>query len=65
MTRADALAVWSVLALAVVLAEVLAHLGRHRVRSFASLAALLLARTPTRLVLLVGWMWLGWHSFAR
>lgn len=65
MTRSDALAVWSFLALALVAAEALAHLGRRRVRGFASLATPLLARTPSRLALLLGWMWLGWHFFAR
>jgi len=65
MTHSDALAFWSALVLVAVAAEALAHLGRHRVRSFASLTAPLLARTPSRLALLVGWMWLGWHFFAR
>ena len=30
-----------------------------------ALATPLLARTPSRLALLLGWMWLGWHFFAR
>ena len=65
MTRADALAVWAALALVVVLTETLAHTRRHRVRGFGALAAPLLARAPSRAVLLLGWMWLGWHLFAR
>jgi hypothetical protein len=65
MTHAAALAVWAALALMVVLAEALAHAGRHRVRGVGSLVAPLLARAPSRVVLLLGWMWLGWHFFAR
>jgi hypothetical protein len=65
MTRADSYAVWAVLFGLVVVGEALAHVGHHRVRGFASLATPLLARTPSRLALFVGWMWLGWHFFAR
>jgi hypothetical protein len=65
MTRTDALVVWGVLLGLAVLGETLAHLGRQRVRGCAALAAPLLARTPSRLALLLGWMWIGWHFFAR
>ena len=65
MTRADALCVWAVLLGLLVVGEALAHVGRHRVRGFAALVTPLLARTPSRLALFVGWMWLGWHFFAR
>lgn len=65
MTRADALAVWAALAALLVVAETMAHTRRQRVRGLWSLTAPLLARTPSRVVLLLGWMWLGWHFFAR
>lgn len=65
MTRADALALWAVLLGLAVVGEALAHVGRPRVRGFAALVTPLLARTPSRLALFVGWMWLGWHFFAR
>jgi hypothetical protein len=65
MTRTDALAVWAVLLGLAVLGDTLAHVGRHRVRGFGSLATPLLARTPSRLALFIGWMWIGWHFFAR
>jgi hypothetical protein len=65
VTRTDSLALWAVLAALFVVAETLAHLGAHRVRSIGSVAAPLLARTPWRIAILLGWMWLGWHFFAR
>jgi hypothetical protein len=65
VTRTDALVVWGVLAGLLVAVEALSHLGGRRVGGLAALAAPLLARTPTRLLLVLGWMWLGWHFFAR
>jgi hypothetical protein len=65
VTRADCYALWAVLLGLLVVGEALAHLGHHRVRGFAALVTPLLARTPSRLALFLGWMWLGWHFFAR
>jgi len=65
VTRPESLAVWAALVALLLAAEALAHTRRHRVRGLWSLTAPWLARTPSRAVLLLGWMWLGWHFFAR
>jgi len=65
VTHAVTLAVWAALGALLLVGEALSHAPRHRVRGLWSLAAPLLARTPTRVALLFGWMWLGWHLFAR
>jgi hypothetical protein len=36
-----------------------------RVMSFGQLMPRVLARPVARGAVLVGWMWLGWHTFAR
>lgn len=53
-----ALALWWVTATGRTLA------GRHVARAGA-LVRELLRRPLFRLVVIVGWMWLGWHLFAR
>ena len=64
MTRAVVLATWAVLAAGLVACEVLALLGRAVAGSSAVLGAM--SAAPVRRVLLfVGWMWVGWHFFAR
>ncbi|MGH9086872.1 MAG: DUF6186 family protein [Acidimicrobiales bacterium] len=40
-------------------------LGGHRVARAGALIRGLTRRPPLRLVLVVGWMWVGWHLFAR
>ncbi len=63
--RVGSFVVWGVLALWVVALEVLAWRGRAGVGRPGPLL-LRLFRVPWgRAVLLVGWMWLGWHLFAR
>jgi hypothetical protein len=57
-------AIWAVVLLGMVAAEVIAI----RARRFARLGDVLAALTRTmwsRVLMLVGWMWLGWHFFAR
>ncbi len=65
MTRTAILAVWAFLALLLVGCEALSLLSRRR---FTGLQGFLdrLTRGNVRFVaVFVGWMWLGWHFFAR
>lgn len=65
MSRDLVLAVWAALA-AGVLTCLLASLSGHgRVIGFGALVDRASARTGWRVALVVGWMWLGWHFFAR
>lgn len=64
MTRAVVLATWAVLAAGLIACEVLAVVGRGVAGVRTVLGAV--AATPARRILLfVGWMWVGWHFFAR
>ncbi|HTX00280.1 MAG TPA: DUF6186 family protein [Acidimicrobiales bacterium] len=65
MTRTIALALWGVLAGLVVLCELLSLATRRRLAGFLAAASFLSTAPASRLVLLLGWMWLGWHLFAR
>lgn len=40
-------------------------LARRRVAQAGALVGALVRRPPLRLVVIVGWMWVGWHLFAR
>jgi hypothetical protein len=40
-------------------------LWHPRLPSFAAVLDLLRRWWPTRWALLIGWFWLGWHSFVR
>lgn len=67
--RATAYLVWALLALSLAGLSVLAFSGaRLAGRLVARPGALLrtvLANRYVRALVLVGWMWLGWHLFAR
>jgi hypothetical protein len=62
--RALSLAVWAALGGAVVALQLLA-LATRRVATLSGLGHLLARVAPVRAFLLLGWMWLGWHLFAR
>ncbi len=59
------LAGWSVLAAAIVATELAAHTVMRRLQGFESIMAFLARSRPTRVALLLGWGWLGWHLFVR
>ena len=69
MTRHAVLAVWAVLGAGAVSCEVAARLhvtvGGRRLAALSEVLDRLTARTPSLVVVFVGWMWLGWHLFAR
>ncbi len=64
-TRLATLVIWGVLALGIVALWAAARLGRGRVARPSKAWGLLLRHPVGRVLLLVGWMWLGWHLFAR
>ncbi len=58
-------AVWALLALAAVALAVAAHLPRSRIETVLGLIRRIEAHPAGALAVLLGWMWLGWHFFAR
>ncbi len=65
-TRDAVLAVWVGIALVVVVV-VAAGVGRSggRLPGYGTLARVATDGPVRRAVLVVAWMWLGWHAFAR
>jgi hypothetical protein len=62
--RDASFAAWALLAVAVVVIEATARRTR-RLPTLTAAVGALTARSPLRVVLLLSWMWLGWHAFAR
>jgi hypothetical protein len=58
-------AIWAALAAAVVGLAVLSRVRPDTVAGARSVARSAVARPAWRLAVFVGWMWLGWHLFAR
>ena len=70
MSRAATLAGYLVLAAAMALLQLAAWRARRQHRpgrslTFGELIAALVQRSQVRWPLLVAWLWLGWHLFAR
>lgn len=70
MNRGVTLAGYGVLAVALVLWQLVALRARSHQRvprplTFGELVVATVARNALRLPLLIGWLWLGWHLFAR
>lgn len=59
------LAVWALLGALVVVGVAVAVLSRGRFAGPARLVHRVTAVPGGRVVLVVAWMWLGWHAFAR
>lgn len=64
MTRTLTLAGYAVLLAAMVALEAVARRS-GRVGTLGSALEGLRATPPARLVVLAGWLWLGWHLFVR
>jgi uncharacterized protein DUF6186 len=64
MTRAITLLGYAVIAVCAVGLEAAARRS-GRLATFGEALSVVLGRWPFRLVLLAGWMWLGWHLFVR
>jgi hypothetical protein len=59
------LVVWGVLGLLVVACQVTAAISGRRLPGLGSLVVTAMSNLPGRYILLLAWMWLGWHAFAR
>jgi len=65
MTRDLVLGVWAALGAVVVACVILSVGAGRRLPTFGALIDRATRRPVWRVLLLVGWMWLGWHFFAR
>ena len=70
MNRDITLAGYLVLASALILRQVSALRARRQCRAgrpltFGEFVGAGVGLTPVRWLLLIGWLWLGWHLFAR
>jgi hypothetical protein len=63
--RAWTLLVWGVLGFSVVACVVTAAMVEGRVPALGATVRELTARRWLRALLVLVWMWLGWHAFAR
>jgi hypothetical protein len=59
------LAIWALCAALLVACEVLGRVWRDRFAPASSFLGSLSGTRVRALALFVGWMWLGWHFFAR
>ena len=57
--------IWAVLGLAVTVWLVATWLSGGRLPTLGAVLLRLKASSIARVLLAVGWAWLGWHSFAR
>jgi hypothetical protein len=64
MTRAITIAGYAALMAMMLACEVVAR-RTGRVATFVPALSTLARWRPTRLLLLAGWLWVGWHVFAR
>jgi hypothetical protein len=58
-------ALWAVMAACVVAALVVSHLAGARLERISALVRRIEANRAAYLTLIVSWMWVGWHFFAR
>lgn len=65
MTRQVVLWVWALVALGLAGCQVLALVTRRRVTDVGGVLSLLAATRWRMVTWFVGWMWVGWHFFAR
>lgn len=63
--RLSVLAIWVLLALALLGCGAGALLGGGRVATLGALARRATATRPRVAAVLLAWMWLGWHVFVR
>lgn len=65
MMRAVSLGVWATVALALVASEVAAVVRHDPQAGLGELLRCLVGNWRRMIAIYLGWMWLGWHFFAR
>jgi hypothetical protein len=63
--RASTLLVWVVLAALVVTGQIVAGLSKGGFPGVGAVVKRVTGSRMGRIVLVLAWMWLGWHAFAR
>jgi hypothetical protein len=63
--RQATLVVWALIAAACVGCQMAALASRGRFPGFGTLVRWATSRPVGRSLLVLAWMWLGWHAFAR
>jgi hypothetical protein len=63
--REAAFFIWAVLGFAVACCVVVSCIRPGWVATFGSAVRALVSTTAVRVIVVLGWMWLGWHLFAR
>jgi hypothetical protein len=64
-TRSLVLAGWVVVGLLSLATGIVAYLRRGRLPTLGTLVGAIGRRRVGRVALFAGWLWLGWHAFAR
>jgi hypothetical protein len=64
-SRQWSLLTWALLGLVVLAWLVATWMSRGRLPTLGAIVARLEAHRTGRVLLALGWMWLGWHAFAR
>ncbi|HZE15791.1 MAG TPA: DUF6186 family protein [Mycobacterium sp.] len=59
------LIVWAVVAGLLIACEVLSWASRRQVANTGRVLDLLTRTTGRMIAMFIGWMWVGWHFFAR
>jgi hypothetical protein len=65
ITRAVTIAGFAVVLSALAALELIARRGGTRVPTLGQWLGYLMRRPAGRALILAGWLWLGWHYFAR
>ncbi|HXX89747.1 MAG TPA: DUF6186 family protein [Acidimicrobiales bacterium] len=63
--RALTFLVWGALLVAILACETAAWASRGRLPRLGDVLARVMAPRGGRIVVILAWMWLGWHAFAR
>jgi hypothetical protein len=59
------LVVWAVLGLALVAVQLSVAMSKGRLPGIGAVVGRARCNPVGRVILVVAWMWLGWHAFAR
>jgi hypothetical protein len=63
--RHTTLVVWAVIGAVVVVCQLVAVRSKGRLPGLGAVVGRVAGNRPGRYLLVLFWMWLGWHAFAR